>query len=340
VRPRVCDDRPVALYRFGDKGESVRDIRDRLSALDFDCGGDPPAEFGEGTRRAVTEFQESRNLAADGMVGRETWRTLVDAGFRMGDRLLYYRLPMLHGDDVASLQHDLDALGFEVAGVDGIFGPGTLRAVLDFQQNRRMAEDGIVGRKIVEELSLMVRATRKLGRDIVREREWMRMRAGGLAGQRVLIDPFCRDPLEAATTWEAATAAIDAVKSHGGHPLLSRSADTQPPERMRAARANELAVDLVLGFSLPRTDVAGVYYFASAISHSEAGAALAGYVAERIGLEALGRTMPILMETRAPAILVTVPSPDAGTGLAAVAALHRWLRETAEQADQEPESSR
>ena len=65
-------------------------------------------------------------------------------------------------------------------------------------------------------------------------------------------------PLEATITWECASAATDAVRTRGGLPVLSRSADTQPPERLRASRANELAVDLIVAFSLPRTDVPGV----------------------------------------------------------------------------------
>jgi len=163
----------VALFRTGDSGEPVRDIQDRLIQLGFSIGDDPEGEFGDGTLTAVEAFQSARSLTPDGMVGRETWRTMVDAGHRLGDRLLYYRFPMLHGDDVASLQHDLNALGFDAGIVDGIFGADALRAVLDFQQNRGVAEDGIAGTQVVEELSLMTRATKKMGREVVKERVWL-----------------------------------------------------------------------------------------------------------------------------------------------------------------------
>ncbi len=315
----------MALYRLGDSGEPVRDIQDRLAALGHACDPDPPGSFGAVTEEAVRAFQSSRNITSDGLVGRETWRTLVDAGFRLGDRLLYYRLPMLHGDDVSRLQRDLNALGFDAGIVDGIFGPDTLRAVLDLQTNRGLAEDGIVGPALVQELALVVRATQKVGRDVVRERVWIGSLPETLAGQRIFVDPFCRDDLEAAAAWEAASAASDTLRELGAHPVLSRSIDTMPTERMRARHANEIAADIVVAFSLPRTDTPGVFYFASSISASEAGSALAGAIAPRLGLEAVGRVMPILRETRAPAVVVTVPSLDARIGRLAVRSIAEWF---------------
>jgi N-acetylmuramoyl-L-alanine amidase len=315
----------VALYRKGDSGEPVRDIQDRLSALGFPTEPDAPGVFGGGTAGAVEAFQRSRNLTADGLVGPETWRTMVDAGFRLGDRLLYHRLPMLHGDDVAVLQQDLNALGFDAGIVDGIFGPQTLRALLDFQQNREMAEDGVAGPRTVAELSLMVRATRKMGRHIVREREWLRGLPSNVAGQRVFVDPFCRDNHEADMAWEAAGATVAVLTDLGGNPVLSRSADTRPSERHRAQHANEIAADMVISFALPRTDVPGVFFFASSLSRSEAGVELATEIASRLGLQPLGRMMPILQETRAPAIVVAAPRLDAALGAAVANGLQAWL---------------
>ena len=234
----------------GDAGEAVRDVQARLTALGFPCRPDPPGTFGPATEAAVRRFQQSRNLRVDGIVGDTTWRNLVDAGFRPGDRLLYYRLPMLHGEDVAALQHDLNALGFDAGLVDGIFGPTTLRAVLAFQQNRRLPEDGIVGPQVLQEIALVVRATRKAGRDVLRERQWLQTLPAGLAGQRVYLDPFCRDDHESAVAWAATAAAADLITQEGGRPLLSRSSDTRPPETLRARQANQVAADMVLAFSL------------------------------------------------------------------------------------------
>jgi len=317
----------VALYQQGDNGEPVHDIQDRLAAMGYSIGDDPAGEFGAGTAAAVADFQQSRNLTPDGMVGRETWRTLVDAGFRLGDRILYYRLPMLHGEDVAALQRNLNALGFDAGNVDGIFGPNTLRAVMDFQQNRRLAEDGIAGSQVVSELDLMVRATQKMGREVVRERVWMKSLPSTLAGLRVMLDPFCRDDYEADASWDAVTSAAEELRNSGAIPVISRSRDTRPAERIRARQANQIAADLIVAFALPRTDTAAVFYFASALSHSEAGAAIAGFVAGRLGLEPMGRSMPMLQETRAPAVIVTAPRLDGGLGAAVTRGLEQWFAE-------------
>lgn len=322
----------MALYRKGDSGEPVRDIQDRLIHMGFSIGDDPEGEFGDGTLAAVIAFQEARSLAADGLVGRETWRTLVDAGYRLGDRLLYYRFPMLHGDDVAALQSGLNALGFDAGIVDGIFGAESLRAVIDFQQNRGMAEDGMVGTKVVEELALMTRATQKMGRHSVKERVWLKALPSHVAGQRIFVDPFCRDDLEAAVSWQAGSAAAATLRELGATPVLSRSIDTRPAERNRARHANEIAADMVIGFSLPRTDLSGVFYFQSPLSFSESGEQLAQGIAARLGLEAVGRVIPILQETRATAVVVTVPVLDVRLGVAVARGIQGWLRERAETA--------
>ena len=328
----------MALYRQGDTGEAIRDIQERLAGLGYGCEPDAPGEFGPATLAAVCAFQDSRSLTPDGLVGSETWRTLVDAGFRLGDRILYYRLPMLHGEDVAELQRELNALGFDAGNVDGIFGAETLRALLDFQQNRRLAEDGIAGPLVLSELGLMVRATRKMGRDTVRERVWLRSLPPTVAGQRIMLDPFCRDDLEAELSWDAAGAASQTLRDLGAIPVLSRSRDTRPTERNRARQANQIAADLIVGFALPQTDSPGIFYFASTHSRSEAGHDVAGFVARRLGLEAVGRTMPILRETRATAIVVAAPRLDPPLGRAVARGLEAWLSAAAER--DQPDSDR
>ena len=315
----------MALHKIGETGDAVRDIQDRLAALGFDCSPDVPGTFGEATERAVIAFQKERSLAPDGMVGRETWRTLVDAGYSLGDRLLYHTMPMFHGDDVAELQRRLNALGFDAGDVDGIFGSDTLRALLDFQENRHMAEDGIAGTLVVQELDRMSRETDKVGRNAVRERVWLESRGPSVAGLRVLVDPFCRDDHEAAAAWEAATAAAGELRLRGANAVMSRSVDTTPAERLRAQMANERGADLIIGFSHPATDVPGVYYFESAMSRSEAGLDLARAVASGLALEPVGRTSPMLRETRATAIVVTLPLLDAVLGRTVVRSVDAWL---------------
>jgi hypothetical protein len=76
---------------------------------------------------------------------------------------------------------------------------------------------------------------------------------------------------------------------------------------MRALRANRLGVDIVLSICLPRDDEAGVYYFASEHSSSSAGKALAASIGEQLGVSPSGRAIPILKNTRSPAVVVALP---------------------------------
>jgi N-acetylmuramoyl-L-alanine amidase len=304
----------VRLYHQGDRGEPVRDVQDRLIALGFDIAGDPSGVFEDGTLAAVAAFQADRGLPIDGIVGPDTWRSLVDAGYRLGDRMLYHRIPMMRGDDVAELQARLNSLGFDTAKVDGMFGPSTLRGLLDFQHNRGLAEDGIAGDLVASELRLVERATQKPGREAVRERQWLQSLPDSIAGQRIYIDPECRTDEESVSTWIAAREASAAIQLLGGHPIISHSIDTTPPPAIRAQRATRLNVDIVIGFFVPQDGEEAVFYFSSEHSRSEAGMALAESVAKRLGISPAGRTMPILKNTRSPAVVVAVRSMNRRVG--------------------------
>ncbi len=49
------------------------------------------------------------------------------------------------GSSVRALQERLGQLGYDVGSIDGVFGPRTEAAVLEFQRNRRLDVDGVVG---------------------------------------------------------------------------------------------------------------------------------------------------------------------------------------------------
>lgn len=130
----------------GDRGNEVVDIQRRLSALGYDLGPTVVDGAFEGkTEAAVKSFQRKYNLLADGIVNTATWRSLVDATYRLSDRALYLRLPFFHGQDVFQLQQWLNTIGFHPEVVDGIFGASTERAVREFQDNFGLFPDGIVG---------------------------------------------------------------------------------------------------------------------------------------------------------------------------------------------------
>ncbi|MHB8804519.1 MAG: peptidoglycan-binding domain-containing protein, partial [Coriobacteriia bacterium] len=134
----------------GDRGPAVEDVQKRLLVLGFELGPTGvDGVFLGATLAAVRRFQHERGLSEDGTVGDETWAALVDATFRLGDRLLYLRYPYLHGADVSTLQGALNVLGFASGPPDGIFGAFTERAVGEFQSNVGLPRDGIAGPETV-----------------------------------------------------------------------------------------------------------------------------------------------------------------------------------------------
>ncbi|HEY5602768.1 MAG TPA: peptidoglycan-binding protein [Gammaproteobacteria bacterium] len=60
------------------------------------------------------------------------------------ERLLMVKRPYLRGDNVKAIQQALANADIEVV-VDGIFGPGTERAIIAFQKQQGLVVDGIVG---------------------------------------------------------------------------------------------------------------------------------------------------------------------------------------------------
>lgn len=328
----------MRLYRLEDSGEPVRDIQDRLAALGHPTEPDPRGEYGKATADAVRSFQNDRGLNVDGVVGADTWRALYEAGYRLGDRLLLLRRPMLRGDDVGELQNRLNNLGFDAGKPDGIMGHATLRALIEFQHNRGLPEDGVAGPEVVTELRLVSRGQLETGRETVREREWLRCLRPTVVGTRVFFDPASRTAHEASAAWEAATSAAISLQERGGLPVISRSMDTPMPERVRAHRANRQGADVIVSFQLADTDDEGVFSFETARSRSEAGSRLAAHVAKSLGVTPGGRATAILRETRSPAILVSVRHLDADVGMRVVDGIERFFDEHGRRSGLEAQS--
>ncbi|HEY4606126.1 MAG TPA: peptidoglycan-binding protein [Acidimicrobiia bacterium] len=319
----------MRLYRMGDDGAAVRDIQDRLDALGFSSDTDQRSYFGEGTLDAVRGFQRARGLNIDGIVGPDTWRSLYEAGYRLGDRMLFLRRPMMRGEDVSELQSRLSSLGFDPGKVDGVFGPVTERAVLEFQHNRNLAEDGKAGPEVVTEIHLVTRGEMKEGRQSVREREWLRRLPPTVAGARVYLDAGCRDPHEASVAWDAASATALGLQEMGGLPVMSRAQDGSLPERLRARRANVLGSDLIVAFQVNPDGEDYVFYYASEHGTSAAGELLARSIASVAGGLVEGRASAMLKETRAPAVVVSRGKLDEEVGFAVAQGLTEFFANAA-----------
>jgi N-acetylmuramoyl-L-alanine amidase len=282
----------------------VADLRSRLAALGFTTDEDPPGRFGPATRAAVEAFQHRRGLRVDGQCGAQTWGTLVEAGFLLGDRALYRRSPMLRGDDVAELQQRLGALGFDVGRVDGIFGDNTTAGVIEFQRNLGIRADGIVGRETVEELVRMQARHRRVELvSTVRAKEELRRAEPTLVGRHVVLG----EPGGLSATLSALRRAL----LHSGARVTTLH---HPDDSVQAREANAARADLVVGLRLdPDARGCTTAFYAGYRTESPGGRRLAELV-QRIVPPALGladagargMSVPLLRETAMTAVIVEI----------------------------------
>lgn len=107
--------------------------------------------------------------------------------------------------------------------------------------------------------------------------------------------------------------------------MMSRSNDSQLPERVRARRANRMGSDVIVAFQLNRDDQDSVFYFASEHSSSHAGEALARAIAHTVGGRVEGRANAMLKETRAPAAVVALRRLDEKSGQAVAEGLSQFF---------------
>jgi lysozyme family protein/predicted heme/steroid binding protein len=106
-------------------GDHNRAVRVLQHALGLHADG----IYGPGTKRAVKRFQRRHHLHADGIVGAATWHALTarSSSARSG------------GSAVRLLQRRLGIAA------DGVFGPGTKRALKRFQRAHGLTPDGVAG---------------------------------------------------------------------------------------------------------------------------------------------------------------------------------------------------
>ncbi|MGW1888015.1 glycoside hydrolase domain-containing protein [Streptomyces sp. NPDC001970] len=122
----------------GSTGNLVKAAQCLLKAAGYDPGA-PDGDFGPNTTTAAKNFQTSRGLTADGVVGPKTWTALLSRG----------STPTLQsgstGEAVTRLQRALTAALGRTVAIDGDFGSGTDQAVRDYQSTRGLSVDGQVG---------------------------------------------------------------------------------------------------------------------------------------------------------------------------------------------------
>ena len=327
VPPGAATDDHLPLVH-GDEGAAVRDLQHRLSAAGYEIVGGEVGTFGDATTSALRQFQAARGLETDGRCGRQSWSALVEAGWQLGDRLLYLRRPMLRGDDVGELQHRLSALGFDAGRVDAIFGPDTDRALREFQRNCALVTDGVCGPDVLAALRrLGDRPHRASGVAGVRERARLRDAPRHLLDRRIVLGDMGGA--------DALTNAISRMLHDEG----ARVAVLHHPDpSQQAVQANDFDAEVFIGLAL--TEGQGrVAYYATAGFESVGGHRAADLLScelDAIGLavgSARGMRLPILRETRMPAVLVQLTPPEqvvtalAESAEAVVRGLLAWIRQ-------------
>jgi peptidoglycan hydrolase-like protein with peptidoglycan-binding domain len=115
----------MAILRKGLSGEPVRRLQTKL-------GVEADGEFGPNTEKALKDWQTKNGLAADGIAGPDTFMA-------MGIYELVLLKEGTRGNAVKRLQEKLGVTA------DGQFGPGTAKAVRDYQGKNGLKADGMAG---------------------------------------------------------------------------------------------------------------------------------------------------------------------------------------------------
>ncbi len=313
------------VLRRGTRGEAVRDVQARLASLGYSVDPNEHGEFGPSTEGAVRAFQQRRHLLVDGTIGEHTWDELVEAGYALGDRVLYLRVPYLRGDDIRALQAGLNMLGFDAGKEDGILGERTDRALREFQKNVGLPLDGIVGRTTIDAIARLRPIGPGPGRAAVREGEALLQLSTHLNGARIALEaghgfagsgPTGPTGLAEGLASELVAQALAAELRMRGATPLNIWAERAGTPSDRARLANQQNADILISLHLnahddPSAEGACTFYYGRDDWVSPAGHRLADLIQEalttRLGLRD-GRThpmsLPLLRETRMPAVHV------------------------------------
>ena len=139
---------PGQLIRVGSRGADVQRVQRCLNQVN-NAGLAVDGIFGPLTQAAVINFQRNRGLNPDGIVGPITWGSLMPACYGSAPGMSPYPGFLIRigerGDYVRQIQRCLNRVNNAGLAEDGIFGPLTQAAVINYQRANGLAPDGIVG---------------------------------------------------------------------------------------------------------------------------------------------------------------------------------------------------
>ncbi|WKD58432.1 N-acetylmuramoyl-L-alanine amidase LytC precursor [Corynebacterium capitovis DSM 44611] len=330
------------ILRAGDSSPRVAEVRLTLARLgmfdDFDRNvsdwksrqfSREELLFDATLAESLKAFQQSRGIVPSGDIDQVTLRELREASYTLGARVLSYQpAQIMVGDDVRQLQEQLQELGFYPHRVDGRFGPRTHEALVNYQINSGLQDDGVCGPDSLRALSLLGRRITGGSAQAIRERESVREAGPYLAGKRVVIDPdlgnsdrgmTVRGPYgdisEEEILWDLANRIEGRMIAAGMETIISRPRGDNPSTKARADLANGFNADLLISLQLDHyrnekaNGVASFYFGSESGASSLTGETLSGFVQREIVARtdlrncfSHGRTWDILRMTRMPSI--------------------------------------
>lgn len=164
--PTIPSAQPTETLKFGDKGDEVKTLQQRLAELGY-YDGSIDGQFGSGTYNAVKFFQARNSLTVDGKAGIRTLELLfsdkaINAEDGTTEEVTPTPTPMptpsrtlrlgYTGEDVKLLQSRLIDLGYLTSTASGIFDSKTQTAVKAFQLVNGLSVDGVAGSKTYAKL--------------------------------------------------------------------------------------------------------------------------------------------------------------------------------------------
>ena len=105
-------------------------------------------DFGSGSKKALVLFQGANNLSPDGVLGQKTCKLLLNkknivSNNQKDDEIV--NVEDSYSQEIYDAQVKLKNLGLYTSTLDGINGPGTKRAIKQFQEKAGLNIDGVVG---------------------------------------------------------------------------------------------------------------------------------------------------------------------------------------------------
>ncbi|QPK79157.1 N-acetylmuramoyl-L-alanine amidase [Corynebacterium lizhenjunii] len=334
------------VLRVGDHSARVAEARATLARLGYNSGytgevtdwkkqrfSEEDKVFDAHLAQALKGFQQSRGIVPSGSIDEPTLRELRQASYSLGARVLNFQPGAeLVGDDVSQLQKQLHELGFYHHRVDGLFGPNTHAALVEYQLNAGLQDDGVCGPTTIRALSLLGRRITSGSAHNIQEIERVRNAGPKLAGKRVVIDPALGganqgltvrgrfgDITEEELLWDLAQRLEGRMIAAGMETIISRPRLDDPSIKDRSELANAFGADLIISLACDRyhnekaNGVASFYFGSQAGNSSLLGEALSGYIQREIvartpliNLHNHGRTWDLLRLTQMPVVQVVL----------------------------------